>query len=264
MHAITGFFVVILFLHLMGVLKPLFIALCIVVILMVLYGMFKLIQALVGMNGLSIGGRAQRSSAGISDRYERPSSSQFINVPQSCARSFSASSERINQANRQTIDISRDYVMSSAIPASEHVQKSSSTRVSSQSVPITGLIIRPEPLKKILAGEKTWEMRSRTCRKREVVALIEKGGRKITGLATISGVQGPLTDAEMRDSYLKHRIELSRLNTPEVVSLRYAWELTNIRAFNSPISYSPRNGAVTFVALNEEECRAIANEIKFC
>ena len=47
----------------------------------------------------------------------------------------------------------------------------------------SGLIIRPEPLEKILSGRKTWEMRSDTIHKRETIALIQKGSKAIYGMA---------------------------------------------------------------------------------
>lgn len=50
----------------------------------------------------------------------------------------------------------------------------------------SGLIIRPEPLEKILSGRKTWEMRCGPIHKRETIALILKGSKAIYGVADTS------------------------------------------------------------------------------
>lgn len=124
--------------------------------------------------------------------------------------------------------------------------------------PTSGLIIKPEPLKKILNGSKTWEMRSAPTSRRGPIALIEKGGRRIVGVAYITSVQGPLTDQVMQASVHLHGITPDRLELPEVQKYRYAWVLSNIKTLHPPVPFSPRNGAVTFVNLNAEEQRDIA------
>jgi hypothetical protein len=124
--------------------------------------------------------------------------------------------------------------------------------------PSSGLIIKPEPLQRILNGSKTWEMRSISTGRRGPIALIEKGGRRIIGVASITSVQGPLTDQVMQASVHLHGITPDRLKLPEVQKYRYAWVLSNIKTLHPPVPFSPRNGAVTFVNLNAEEQREIA------
>ncbi len=121
----------------------------------------------------------------------------------------------------------------------------------------SGLIIKPEPIQKILNGHKTWEMRSVNTSKRGPIALIEKGGRRIVGVASIMSVQGPLSDQTMQANVHLHGITPDRLGQPEVQKLRFAWVLSDVRALHPPVPFSPRNGAVRFVNLNDEEQREI-------
>lgn len=123
--------------------------------------------------------------------------------------------------------------------------------------PVSGLIIKPEPLQRILNGSKTWEMRSTSTTRRGPIALIEKGGRRIVGVASIASVQGPLTDQVMQANGHLHGITPERLGLPEVQKYRYAWVLSDIKALHPPIPFAPRNGAVTFVNLSVEEQREI-------
>lgn len=57
----------------------------------------------------------------------------------------------------------------------------------------SGLIIREEPLDRILSGQKTWEMRSDHTRKRGRIGLVRKGSKAIFGIAEIVDSKGPLT-----------------------------------------------------------------------
>jgi hypothetical protein len=126
---------------------------------------------------------------------------------------------------------------------------------------VSGLIIKPEPLKKILSKTKTWEMRSKATSKRGRIALIEKGGKRIVGVASIINVKGPLSDQEFDMSGHLHGIDAHRINDPKVRELRFAWILSDLRAFRCPIPYSPRSGAVTFVNLTDDERLAIQSSL---
>lgn len=119
--------------------------------------------------------------------------------------------------------------------------------------PASGLIVRSEPLQRILSGVKTWEMRSIATSKRELIALIPKGGREIVGVARIVDVRGRLSDETMTQTVAFHGIEPERLHLPDVVKLRYAWVLADVKRFKRPVPYTPRSGAVRFVTLNAEE-----------
>jgi hypothetical protein len=130
------------------------------------------------------------------------------------------------------------------------------------SLPKSGLIVRPEPLDRILSGQKTWEMRSITTSKRELVALIAKGGREILGVARIADVRGKLSDEAMIQTINFHGIAPERLHLPEVENLRYAWVLTDVVRFTPPVPYEPRSGAVRFVNLSLVEREAIRAKLR--
>jgi hypothetical protein len=126
----------------------------------------------------------------------------------------------------------------------------------------SGLIIRPEPLEKILNGRKTWEMRSDPIHKREMIALIQKGSKAIYGVADIVDSIGPLSREEMIANESKHLIDPSRLDSPEVAKYRYAWVLANVRRLKHPVPYLHKPGQVKFVGLDEMTVIAIGEALR--
>ncbi len=138
-----------------------------------------------------------------------------------------------------------------------NVSVSTTNRSRTHNIPTSGLIIKPEPLEKILNGKKIWEMRSITTKKRGPIALIGKGSKRIMGIATIIDVRGPLSNAAMIDTEAMHQIAPTRLDDENVQKLRYAWVLSNVTRLDPPIAYIPRKGAVRFVDLTAEEMAAI-------
>lgn len=125
----------------------------------------------------------------------------------------------------------------------------------------SGLIIRPEPLDKILSGGKTWEMRGEPIHKRETIALIRKGSKAIYGIADIVDSLGPLSRAEMMANEAKHRIEPARLDSLEVTKYRYAWVLAHVRRLTHPVPYVHKPGQVKFVGLDKTTVRAIGEAL---
>lgn len=117
----------------------------------------------------------------------------------------------------------------------------------------TGLVIDEPWISKIMGGEKDWEMRSTATTKRERIALIRKGSLSIIGVATISDVQGPLTDSQISDSFARHCVP-----THMIGKWRYAWVLRDVVKLNQPISYLHRKGAVTFVTLDSAASLAVS------
>ena len=63
-------------------------------------------------------------------------------------------------------------------------------------IPARALVIASPHIDRILAGEKTWEMRSRNCRIRGPIGLIKKGSGTVVGLAEITDVIDPLPASE--------------------------------------------------------------------
>ena len=129
--------------------------------------------------------------------------------------------------------------------------------------PSSALIIKAEPLSNILLGRKTWEMRPKSTKKRERIGLIRQGSSWIVGVATISRVEGPLSDAEIYASEHKHLVDRARFdNDVKANKRRYAGVLTDVHTLSTPVPYKPRTGAVQFVSLNEQERRDIQRALR--
>jgi hypothetical protein len=116
-----------------------------------------------------------------------------------------------------------------------------------------GLLIRPPWIDRILAGEKTWELRSRRTHLRERIALIEAGAGRVVGTAEVVGCEGPLDAAALVRSRGRH------LASPQQVgSLGYtqtfAWVLANVRRLDEPLPYRHPVPATIWVTLNAGNC----------
>lgn len=120
----------------------------------------------------------------------------------------------------------------------------------------SALIIRAEPLAKILSGRKTWEMRGRAVGKRGTIGLIEKGSKTIVGVADLVDCRGPLSREEMLANVDKHGIESHRLDSPEVAKWRHAWVLTNARRLQRPVPYR-HTSEVQWVTLDAKLAEAV-------
>jgi hypothetical protein len=116
-----------------------------------------------------------------------------------------------------------------------------------------GLMVRSPWIEKILAGEKTWEIRGSNTRVRESVALIRAGSGRIVGGADIIDSVGPLTRAQLADTTGKHCIPDDRID--EVIGRYkriYAWVLTGAKALPEAIPYDHPSGAVIWVTLPDD------------
>jgi len=54
------------------------------------------------------------------------------------------------------------------------------------------LIVKPGPMKKILDGSKSWEIRRGRCHIRGLIGLIESGSGEVVGVADLADCIGPL------------------------------------------------------------------------
>lgn len=121
--------------------------------------------------------------------------------------------------------------------------------------PIThGLIIQKEPLDKILARRKTWEMRGSSTTRRGAIALIESGTGCVVGTCELVDVVGPLTLAELRRNAAKAGFRASGLYYERT----HAWVIRNARRLPKPIPYRHRRGVVIWVRLTSGVSRALA------
>lgn len=124
-----------------------------------------------------------------------------------------------------------------------------------------GLIIRDEPLERILSGQKTWEMRSSHTRVRGRIALIRKGSKTVIGVAEITGSKGPISDEQLMESIHLHGISAHRLHAGEASNYRYAWILRNVKRLSTPAPYQHKGGVI-FVTLDDYARQAIADQLR--
>lgn len=234
MHVITGFFVVVLVLHLSGLLMPLIYA----TVTTFAVGLIWVIAKSIHSSQES--GQKFRSTA---THYVEPKDMTWKSAP--------------------PIPTART-VISNGLHRSHlpNLRVSVTNLNKTFDIPTSGLIIKLEPLEKILNGKKVWEMRSITTKKRGAIALIGKGSKRIMGIATIVDVQGPLSDAVMVGTEAMHQIAPTRLDDADVQKLRYAWVLSNVTRLDPPVAYVPRRGAVRFVDLTTEEMVAINSRLQ--
>lgn len=115
------------------------------------------------------------------------------------------------------------------------------------------LVIAPPWIDRILAGTKTWEMRSRDTRIRGWIGLIRKGAKQIVGAARIVDTHGPLSAVSMYAALDRHRIERERLPSVIGSGWTYAWVLADVQLIDPPVSYSHPRGAVVWVKLKQTE-----------
>ncbi|KVQ35811.1 hypothetical protein WK03_35695 [Burkholderia cepacia] len=131
------------------------------------------------------------------------------------------------------------------------------------------LIVASPHIEKILAGEKTWEMRTRHVHSRGPIALIAKGTGAVVGVAEITDSLGPLSEADLFANASRHRIDGDRLISqlsegpfPEVPKRwSHAWVLEKVLKLIKPVHYRHPNGAQQFVILDEPAIEAIAKQV---
>lgn len=121
----------------------------------------------------------------------------------------------------------------------------------------SGLIIDEPWISKILAGEKTWEMRSENTKKREQIGLIAKGSGKVVGVATLIDSLGPLSEEALASNQDLHRVPLELLG-----KWRCAWVLSDVRRLRTPVPYAHPPGAVKFVNLDSATVSRVESQIQ--
>ncbi len=112
-----------------------------------------------------------------------------------------------------------------------------------------GLIIREPWIGMILAGRKTWEMRSRQTPYRGRISLIRKGTGMVVGIAEIVDSLPPLDPATFRAARDRHGIPPEK--DIEVLQAGWVcpWVLRGVRILQRPVSAGQKPGAVTWVTL---------------
>ena len=123
-----------------------------------------------------------------------------------------------------------------------------------------GLVIDEPWISKILAGAKTWEMRSRHTSVRGQIALIRKGSGTIVGVADIQDCDGPLSPLELAVYEAHHQVPMSEYESGRASKWTVAWKLANVQELGTPVSYKHPHGAVTWVDLLPQTVDAVLSE----
>ncbi len=116
-----------------------------------------------------------------------------------------------------------------------------------------GLLILKEPLDKILAGTKTWEIRGKATARRGPIALIESKSGHVVGTCDVVDVVGPLTLAELQRNAKRTGFRPSQLPYPTT----YAWVVRDARRLPVPVPYRHPSGAVIWVRLETTVVRRL-------
>ena len=114
------------------------------------------------------------------------------------------------------------------------------------------LLIKSPWIDKILAGEKTWEIRGSRTKIRGPIALIRSGSGQIVGVAELVDCLGPLSLDEMLKNVRKHRVDAARLKDNGMsYKTTHAWVLKNAQRLDDPIPYKHPSGAIIWVDLDK-------------
>lgn len=116
-----------------------------------------------------------------------------------------------------------------------------------------GLLILKEPLDKILAGTKTWEIRGRATARRGPIALIQSKSGQVVGTCEVVDVVGPLTLAEL----WKNEARTGFRPSEPPYATTYAWVVRNARRLAEAIPYEHPSGAVIWVKLKPNVLRQL-------
>lgn len=123
-----------------------------------------------------------------------------------------------------------------------------------------GLVVNVGPLEKILNGNKTMELRSKHYRQLGQTALIQKGSKRIFGVAEIFDSIGPMTMAEFKARVAEHGVEPSRLQQVFDEGHIIGWRMKNIRRLKTPVPYVHRG--MSQVKLDEAAIQALQVALK--
>ena len=118
-----------------------------------------------------------------------------------------------------------------------------------------GLLIRSPHIERILAGEKTWELRSRRTSLRGTIGLIRSKSGLVVGTCELVACDGPLSPGQLRRNAQRHRAPIAALRDLGYREV-YAWVLANARPLEPPIPYQHPSGAVIWVDLAKALTRA--------
>lgn len=122
------------------------------------------------------------------------------------------------------------------------------------------LIVAEPWIGHLLAGQKTWEMRSQGASHRGWFGLIRKGSGTVVGVARLVDVGASLSQQQMLNTIDKHCIPREMILKGEVDRWTVPWKLADVRRLATPVPYRHKSGAVTWVDLDPRVSDAIAQQ----
>lgn len=158
--------------------------------------------------------------------------------------------EPLNQNLTQKADHPKAYLVANSEAGTQLPLKIKPEAVNG--IPTKGLIIKSPYIDRILAGTKTWEMRSSSTSQRGPIALIKQGTGQIVGVANLVGVKGPLSEQDKLNNIVRHQISEECLQSGETEKWNVAWILERAQLFDTPINYQHPNGAVIWVNMEPQ------------
>jgi hypothetical protein len=117
---------------------------------------------------------------------------------------------------------------------------------------VRALVVAEPWIGMILAGRKTWEMRSRATKIRETVGLIRKGSGTVVGVVRLVGCGAPLDMRALMVNADRHCIPANKLADAICAGWVVPWHLEDARLLQTPIHYDHPNGAVGWVKLERD------------
>lgn len=123
------------------------------------------------------------------------------------------------------------------------------------------LIIDEPWIGRILAGSKTWEMRSRLCRYRGPIALIKKGSKHVVGVARVVDCRPAITDAmAFAKAERFHGIRPTEQAAAFEKGWTTAWVLADARAIRKPVAYL-HTAQVNWVTLSPDVAAKVSRQM---
>jgi hypothetical protein len=116
---------------------------------------------------------------------------------------------------------------------------------------LKALIVKSPYIELILAGQKTWEMRSRRNHWRGPVTLIKKGSLQVSGVVSLTDVYGPMLDSERDANRSKHCITPQEWLKPAMAKYNIAWIFSDPQTLPTPVPYEHVNGTQSWFVLDE-------------
>jgi hypothetical protein len=122
-----------------------------------------------------------------------------------------------------------------------------------------GLVIREPWIDYILAGTKTWELRSTRTSYPKKIALIRKGSGRVVGTANLVGCEAPIAnESEFARTRKYHQVPSFSMAAKG--NWLTPWVLASVKALDQPIAYEHPAGAVIWVKLPARTIKKIEEQ----